>query len=97
MTITQTTAETGHTLTGADLDEAHRRLQQREAHPPGRTDNGGRWYPADKWAAKCCNSVRSPSRDYPWSLMLHCRTRRHLERLAQTPEGEQTIRRICRV
>ena len=49
--------------------------KERIAHPKGSTDNAGRWYPScrDK-AVFPSNEYRSPSRAYPWSYMLACRT-----------------------
>lgn len=52
--------------------------KNRETHPEGKTDSGGRWYPSaaeDQDGDGMC--VRSPSRAWPWSYMLRCRTRRH--------------------
>jgi hypothetical protein len=51
-------------------------LQARTAHPVGRADKGGRWYP--KKTQPCCVGIRSPSRAWPWSLMAHCRTAQHV-------------------
>ncbi|HUW30719.1 MAG TPA: hypothetical protein VM223_03840 [Planctomycetota bacterium] len=55
----------------------HARLE----HPRGRADNGGRWHPVDDERGTCCDAIRGPSRAYPWSLMLHCRTLRHIAHL----------------
>lgn len=51
-------------------------LQSRKRHPFGETDNAGRWYPDDEH--ECCKGIRSPSRSWPWSLMIHCRTMAHV-------------------
>ena len=51
-------------------------LRDRAAHPMGRFDNGGRWYPDAE--CDCCKSVRSPSRSYPYSLQVHQRTMAHI-------------------
>lgn len=53
-------------------------LQAREINPVGTFDNAGRWYPDVDEKCDCCKSVRSPSRAYPYSLMLHCRSLRHI-------------------
>jgi transposase-like protein len=53
-------------------------LQARVWHPSGDFDNAGRWYPTNY--CKCCESIRSPSRAYPYSLMKHCRTVSHVAR-----------------
>lgn len=55
--------------------------QDRRHHPDGKTDKGGRWYPAPHEERPCCASIRSPSRAYPWSYMLHCRTLAHVAEL----------------
>ena len=50
-------------------------------HPDGQTQKGNKWYPSDTERKTCCNSIRSPSRAYPWSLMTHCRTLPHIANL----------------
>ena len=68
--------------------------RDRLTHPDGRTDNAGRWYPSKAERCPCCDSVRSPSRSYPWSYMQHCRTAEHVAQLhGQEPS---TIRHIAR-
>ena len=54
------------------------RRRDRLRHPDGRTDSGGRWYPYPNEQQPCCESVRSPSRSYPWSYMTHCRSLGHV-------------------
>lgn len=56
----------------------HLRRAERIEHPDGITDNGGRWYPRGL-DATVEMGVRSPSREYPWSYMLRCRTLAHCE------------------
>jgi len=51
-------------------------LQSRLRHPLGDSDNAGRWYPNNE--QECCKGIRSPTRSWPWSLMLHCRTMVHV-------------------
>ncbi len=55
--------------------------QARDTHPSGSFDNGGRWYPDEDEIQECCNSIRRPSRNYPYSLMVHCRTIKHIANL----------------
>jgi hypothetical protein len=55
--------------------------QSRETHPDGSFDSAGRWYPSDDEECPCCMDIRSPSRAYPFSLMRHCRTRKHIRNL----------------
>lgn len=69
--------------------------QDRTAHPDGKTDNGGRWYPSDEERCTCCDSVRGPSRAYPWSYMTHCRTITHIANLFGVEES--ALRKAVRV
>lgn len=55
----------------------------RAEHPEGSFDNSGRWYPSNEEECRCCRHVRSPSRNWPYSLIKHCRSRAHLTRLAE--------------
>lgn len=55
--------------------------QNRAEHPEGHSDNGGRWYPKGRDADVLDDSVRSPSRAWPWSYMQACRSLSHCERL----------------
>lgn len=57
------------------------RRKDRTSHPDGHTDKGGRWYPDDSEKQPCCDSVRSPSRSFPWSYMTHCRSLGHVAML----------------
>ena len=50
-------------------------------HPRGTVDAGGRWHPDATERQECCRRIRPPSRAWPWSLMLHCRTARHIANL----------------
>ena len=59
------------------LDREHGRER-----PDGRTDNGGRWYPAPCERRACCECVRPPSRLWPWSLYAHAHSARHCSTLA---------------
>lgn len=51
----------------------------RRVHPEGEFDSGGRWYP-DQWTEKrdCCRTIRGPSRSWPYSYLVHCRTIKHI-------------------
>lgn len=70
------------------------RRQEREAHPLGEFDHAGRWYPVEEERRPCCGRVRSPSRAYPYSLLLHCRTIGHVAALYGV--GEEELRRAVR-
>jgi hypothetical protein len=83
-------------VTLAENALAHHRLQQavheygdrleRNTHPDGRPDKGGRWYPSDAEYQACCRGLRGPSRSYPWSLMIHCRSLKHIANLYNVDE-----------
>lgn len=53
------------------------RRQDRTEHPEGKLD-GPRWNPIGNERQACCSHVREPSRAWPWSLMTHCRTLKHI-------------------
>jgi len=53
-------------------------LQDRKIHPDGSFDSARRWYPSETEREECCNSIRSPSRSYPYSMMVHCRSYTHV-------------------
>ncbi len=67
--------------------------QNRISHPDGSNDKGGRWYPSDGERQLCCQSVRSPSRGYPWSYMVHCRTAKHIATLYGV--DERSLKRLA--
>lgn len=61
---------------------AIRRYERRQArleHPEGQFDKGGRWYP-EGMDKEVMGAVRSPSRSYPHSYNLACRSLAHCER-----------------
>lgn len=60
----------------------------RTSYPQGRFDKAGRWYPAESEACTCCEDIRNPSRRWPYSLMIHCRTIRHIAQLYDVSEGD---------
>lgn len=75
----------------ASIEQAigqYERRQARLEHPDGKTDGGGRWYPSEAERQDCCNVVRTPSRAWPWSYMIHCRTLKHVAALNQLSERE---------
>ncbi len=55
--------------------------QQRLSHPAGKWD-GPRWVPTAAESRECCQNIRPPSRQWPYSLMTHCRTLEHVCRLS---------------
>ena len=57
-------------------------------HPDGKFDEGGRFYPSEKEVRDCCANIRAPSRAFPFSLMKHCRTIKHVAKLYDVTESE---------
>jgi hypothetical protein len=63
------------------VDELYRKRQSRAVHPSGDFDKARRWLPSEQEECECCQTIRYPSRAYPFSLMAHCRTKKHIENL----------------
>lgn len=74
----QITPETLYPETYEEIRDAYVSRADRATHPSGNFDKAGRWYPDNYEVASCCGHVRSPSRAHPYSYMVHCRTRKHL-------------------
>ncbi|HYE72079.1 MAG TPA: hypothetical protein VEF04_02060 [Blastocatellia bacterium] len=53
-------------------------LQIRTRHPEGEFDSKQRWFPSRSERRHCCESVRTPSAKWPYSLMKHCRSSKHV-------------------
>mgnify|MGYP000868061071 CR=1 FL=1 len=82
-----------------NLEQAARTFiarRDRTAHPSGKFDNAGRWYPSEAETCACCSSVRSPSRAHPFSYMVHCRTMKHVASLygVSVAELRNEVRRL---
>lgn len=73
------------------LEEAKRIVKADPApyYPKGKSDNGGRWYPADDERCPLCDGIRSPSRAYPWSYYKHCMSITH--RAHKLMEREEAV------
>ena len=54
------------------------KLKNRKTHPEGTFDSGGRFYLAESEKHDCCRGIRSSSRAYPYSEMVHARTLKHV-------------------
>ena len=65
----------------AEANNCYLRRKNRTEHPDGVFDKRGAWYPSIEERRECCGQIRSPSRAYPYSLMLHCRTAVHIAKL----------------
>lgn len=66
------------------IDDVYQARKLRLIHPVGQFDNAGRWYPSPAEDAGVSGTVRWPSRAWPYSLMVACRTRKHVAALATT-------------
>ena len=64
-------------------------------HPSGGCDSGGRWYPDESEHRWCCSHIRQPSRGWPWSLMLHCRTAEHVAEVFDVDATD--LKRVARL
>lgn len=72
------------TTTTTNLDQAiqeYYNRRDRKSHPKGKFDGTKRWYPDATEERPCCSHIRSPSRRFPFSYMLHCRTIEHVANL----------------
>ena len=88
--MTTTTMDIQTLAEAARSELAYLARQARVTHPRGDTDNGGRWYPGAGEGGR--PSVRTPSRRWPWSYMLACRTRRWCARLpAETRDADAQV------
>lgn len=69
-------------FTPQELAAAAELLRRRQSagwsREAGTWDAAGRWYPSPEEQRPCCTCVRAPSRRWPYSLLNHCRTVRHL-------------------
>lgn len=50
----------------------------REEHPHGNFDKAGRWTPNVDEQKDCCSFIRTPSRNWPHTLLSHCRSADHI-------------------
>jgi hypothetical protein len=69
------------------------RRQERLEHPEGTFDNAGRFYPSDSEDCGVSSYIRTPSRSYPHSYMLACRTLDHCERLEDADHDDVLLLR----
>ena len=60
------------------VEKAYRAFKLRNCFVPGRSKNSGKWFPSKDWEASCCENIRSPSCKYPYSLLKHCASKKHI-------------------
>jgi hypothetical protein len=59
------------------INTIYEMAKNREIHPCGAFDKAKRWQPCDVLEGYM-GSVRTPSRSYPFSYMIHCRTKKYI-------------------
>lgn len=64
-------------MTEIEVAVEYLKRKYRYTYPDGHS-KGKKWYPYEIEHAKCCDTIRSPSNAYPWSLMIHCKSLKHL-------------------
>jgi len=64
------------------ITEIYQQAKNREINPCGDFDNKKRWYPCDtlKVYTDC---VRTPSAAWPFSYMIHCRTKKFIKKMVE--------------
>lgn len=65
------------------IKEIYELAKNRAIHPAGKFDNAGRWHPADLLENSVSSDIRQPSRAWPYSLMVHCRTRKFIKNFVE--------------
>ena len=70
-------------------------LKNRKVNPAGKFDNGGRFHLVRR--CDCCNSIRSPSRAYPYSEMLHGRSSVHVATIHGVKDFESEVKSYARL
>ena len=76
--VTQVAVYAKHQEKVAEAARRYLTLKSRTAHPHGTFDQKGRWYPSNEERQSCCHHISGPTRSYPYSLMVHCRTVEHV-------------------
>lgn len=67
------------------LEKAYAEWRGRESgsrYPESEPGRSIRWYPHERneWQS-CCDKIRRPSRKYPYSLLQHCKSAKHVASL----------------
>ena len=65
--------------TQTHIKTVYEMLKDREINPTGEFDSAGRWYAANDDLI----NVRTPSRSWPYSQMIACRTRKYVKKVAE--------------
>lgn len=71
------------------------KLQSRDEHPDGYFDTAGRFFLEKK--CSCCMGIRSPSRSFPYSELVHARTAKHVAHSFGVKWEESLVRKFSKV
>lgn len=91
-TIERTTVEYSPEVTEAA--ELYLARRDRMIHPAGEFDSGGRFYLSSSERCECCETIRTPSRRFPYSEMVHARTAIHCAHMLDVSPTE--VRRAAK-
>ena len=70
-------------FTTEQINTVYRALQDRVIHPEGDFDKQGRWYPTSEEDQGVTAVIRSPSKAYPYSYLVACRSKKHVKAIAE--------------
>jgi hypothetical protein len=66
------------------ITDVYEMRRTRAVNPEGEIDDGSRWHPSKRENPDgSVNQCRSPSRAWPYSYLVHCRTRKHCRVLVE--------------
>lgn len=69
--------------TRLEIETVYQARKERLIDPHGSFDSAGRWHPTPDEDAGLTDTIRRPSRTWPYSLLTAARTRKHARRLAE--------------
>ena len=61
------------------IEILYRSRQTRKVHPRGTFEQFRIWHPDENERCDCCDRIMPPNVAYPYSLHVHCRTRKHIK------------------
>jgi hypothetical protein len=67
-------------VTAAAIEYLARRDRRRFPEGDGKSMKAG-WNPSNSERQSCCDVIRRPSGQRPWSLYNHCKTKKHVAKL----------------
>lgn len=69
----------------------------RKKHPVGSFDSKGRFYIANSERCECCHNIRSPSKSYPYSEMVHARSAIHVSSMFGVDNYVSIVRKAAKI